>query len=279
MTHKNNFRAFTLIELLVVIAIIAILAAILFPVFAQVREKARQISCVSNEKQMGLAFLQYQEDYDGTFPYGLAYNGATNTYSSWPQLINPYTKSTAILACPDDSIAGAPDPNLADGNAWKGDRMSYMVNGFVWNAYPPPNYTDVSKVAGISTFCAGSNWQAPNTGGCGIADSAITQPTATIMVAETWSEQYVQSWGSGNGNYVVDWTGNNIATGNNMPDPGAGPYGSPSAWPAGNGAVSIHKNGLANFLFADGHVKAMTPISTHPQGWSSETNDLWNAIR
>ena len=59
---------FTLIELLVVIAIIAILAAILFPVFAQAREKARQISCVSNEKQLALGIIQYVQDYDETYP-------------------------------------------------------------------------------------------------------------------------------------------------------------------------------------------------------------------
>ena len=88
---------FTLIELLVVIAIIAILAAILFPVFAKAREKARQASCQSNEKQLGLAILQYVQDNDETFPnsdqYGQGWAGATYTY----------TKSTGLYGCPDDS--------------------------------------------------------------------------------------------------------------------------------------------------------------------------------
>ena len=63
-------RGFTLIELLVVIAIIAILAAILFPVFASAREKARQSTCTNNEKQIGLGILQYMQDFDETFPFG-----------------------------------------------------------------------------------------------------------------------------------------------------------------------------------------------------------------
>src|SRR5215210_2677139 len=66
--NHRRFAAFTLIELLVVIAIIAILTAILFPVFAFAREKARQSSCLSNEKQIALAFLQYTQDYDGAYP-------------------------------------------------------------------------------------------------------------------------------------------------------------------------------------------------------------------
>jgi prepilin-type N-terminal cleavage/methylation domain-containing protein len=65
---RNTKLGFTLIELLVVIAIIAILAAILFPVFAKVREKARQTTCTSNEKQIGLGILQYVQDYDETYP-------------------------------------------------------------------------------------------------------------------------------------------------------------------------------------------------------------------
>jgi prepilin-type N-terminal cleavage/methylation domain-containing protein/prepilin-type processing-associated H-X9-DG protein len=83
-------RGFTLIELLVVVAIIAILAAILFPVFAQAREKARRISCASNLKQMGLAFLMYNADYDETYV----------TNPQWKSKLQPYIRNTQINYCP-----------------------------------------------------------------------------------------------------------------------------------------------------------------------------------
>src|ERR1700753_3578344 len=81
-------RAFTLIELLVVIAIIAILAAILFPVFAQAREKARQTTCLSNEKQIGLGIMQYVQDYDETYP-----QSTDGAYVQWYNMIQPYIKN------------------------------------------------------------------------------------------------------------------------------------------------------------------------------------------
>jgi prepilin-type N-terminal cleavage/methylation domain-containing protein/prepilin-type processing-associated H-X9-DG protein len=87
-------KGFTLIELLVVIAIIAILAAILFPVFAKAREKARQTSCLSQVKQIGLAHLMYAQDYDEIVCGGNA-GGVT-----WYNAIAPYMKSTQILICP-----------------------------------------------------------------------------------------------------------------------------------------------------------------------------------
>lgn len=89
-------RGFTLIELLVVIAIIAILAAILFPVFAKAREKARQTSCLSNEKQLSLAILQYVQDYDETMPMYAPGNYAYN----WDTACMPYLKNTQVLNCP-----------------------------------------------------------------------------------------------------------------------------------------------------------------------------------
>src|ERR1700678_2698978 len=96
--------AFTLIELLVVIAIIAILAAILFPVFAKVREKARQISCASDLKQIGLATLMYVQDYDESYPCGeyQAAGAGNNIGEGWAGQIWPYVKATAALKCPDD---------------------------------------------------------------------------------------------------------------------------------------------------------------------------------
>src|SRR5476649_2607264 len=98
MNYKRKGGGFTLIELLVVIAIIAILAAILFPVFARAREKARQITCVSNEKQIGLAFLQYFQDYDDHAPFFReVLNTSTDWWTSrmlnWKDCVYPYIKS------------------------------------------------------------------------------------------------------------------------------------------------------------------------------------------
>src|SRR5580692_6008483 len=99
MVSRSKKTGFTLIELLVVIAIIAILAAILFPVFAQAREKARQASCMSNLKQLGLAELQYVQDYDetysGSWNCGNAACNGSRVY--YPEMIYPYAKNTGIF--------------------------------------------------------------------------------------------------------------------------------------------------------------------------------------
>src|ERR1700712_5379028 len=106
MSQKSETGGFTLIDLLDVIAIIAILAAILFPVFAKAREKARQISCASNEKQLGLGFMQYAQDNDENMPAGFCggTNGCHLTWGSeWPIQIYPYTRSSALYKCPDET--------------------------------------------------------------------------------------------------------------------------------------------------------------------------------
>jgi len=87
MAPRDHGRGFTLIELLVVIAIIAIMAAILFPVFAAAREKARQIACINNLNQLGKATMQYMQDWDGCYPTW--YGKSVSTGRGWPELIMP----------------------------------------------------------------------------------------------------------------------------------------------------------------------------------------------
>ena len=110
--QKCTRSAFTLIELLVVIAIIAILAAILFPVFSQAREKARQSSCLSNEKQIGLGLMQYVQDYDETYPPAYQYKnnnwaagtngGSAGGYLHWTLWLHPYVKNDDVYRCSSD---------------------------------------------------------------------------------------------------------------------------------------------------------------------------------
>lgn len=107
---------FTLIELLVVIAIIAVLAAILFPVFARVRAKARQTACLSNLRQISLALEMYSQDYDGCLPYHLMAIGGGSTYFSYLGSIEPYVRNHGILTCPqrrEIDYSGPTDTTLA----------------------------------------------------------------------------------------------------------------------------------------------------------------------
>ena len=128
---------FTLIELLVVIAIIAILAAILFPVFQKVRENARKTSCLSNEKQLGLAFTQYVQDNDETFPGGSISGvlGANDHFGiGWAGEIYPYVKATGVYACPDDKTASQPTANPPM------YEVSYGMNTHIINSYLTPAF-------------------------------------------------------------------------------------------------------------------------------------------
>jgi prepilin-type N-terminal cleavage/methylation domain-containing protein/prepilin-type processing-associated H-X9-DG protein len=117
MVHGRKRSGFTLIELLVVIAIIAILAAILFPVFAQARDRARAAACLSNLKQMGTAWMMYAQDYDERFPQSnpqVSTDATTNAhdcrtmsgrgnYGGWVgNLLYPYTKNSGIFSCPSN---------------------------------------------------------------------------------------------------------------------------------------------------------------------------------
>ncbi len=149
-------RGFTLIELLVVIAIIAILAAILFPVFARAREKARQTSCLSNVKEITLAVLMYISDYDGCYPRSF-YNATTGTCDDkifWPLVVDPYIKSGAT------------------NTAWSGGSIG------IWKC------PSMSTIA--SWYCGAYADYGMNSSIFGMMEARITQPAETIMIGEPW---------------------------------------------------------------------------------------------
>src|SRR6476469_1207041 len=114
--QRTRRSAFTLIELLVVIAIIAILAAILFPVFAQARERARMSACLSNMRQIGSALMMYVQDYDETFPHlRFRHPGPFDTSMAaagkhayvWNNAIRPYLRSIDVFSCPSNPLGRA----------------------------------------------------------------------------------------------------------------------------------------------------------------------------
>ncbi len=130
---KRRDSAFTLIELLVVIAIIAILAAILFPVFARAREKARQANCISNVKQLTLGMLMYVQDNDEYLPWAYLTDG-TNTWT-WRAMTRPYVKNNQLYLCPSRKTGTPPvfDGTFPD-NAQSG---GYQMNAISTGGTPP----------------------------------------------------------------------------------------------------------------------------------------------
>jgi prepilin-type N-terminal cleavage/methylation domain-containing protein/prepilin-type processing-associated H-X9-DG protein len=219
----NAGSGFTLIELLVVIAIIAILAAILFPVFPKAREKARQTACLSNERQIGLALMQYVQDYDETWPCG-RYNGGGTflTGKGWAQGTFPYVKNAGLFTCPSDDTTvptGAPNNNV----------MSYAMN---------------SNLAAIT-------------------DAALTKPAMTVGLVEvSGNDGYIRDM-NGLDDRAPAAHGPIVATDGSAGGLDRGSYrtgilGFPARDPAvarvNRMGVPRHNEG-SNFLCADGHAK------------------------
>jgi prepilin-type N-terminal cleavage/methylation domain-containing protein/prepilin-type processing-associated H-X9-DG protein len=159
-------KGFTLIELLVVIAIIAILAAILFPVFAQARDKARQTTCVSNLKQLGTATLMYAQDYDGKFVPWYGPDLAKNL--GWAVSLEPYVKSDQVYVCPSDSQT-RPKGKKTRSYTMNGDWFSPDDRGLSRSFTTPPNKgpafggfteADLEEPADTITYC--DRWHPSN---------------------------------------------------------------------------------------------------------------------
>lgn len=217
ISPTGKSQGFTLIELLVVIAIIAILAAILFPVFAQARAKARQTACLNNQKQFGLALLQYIQDYDETLPWG--FNNSVldpDVRRRWHGLIITYTKNAALRECP--SFAPTPNTTVVPKIA---NSYGVSLDFFAQGTDPAvKSMADLKNVAGTIAFC----------------DSAQMDDSADPNNPSLWKEINDADW---NVSFPTRASNNTL----------------PTDWNGNKRRPSNRHNGGLNCAFFDGHAK------------------------
>ncbi len=240
-------KGFTLIELLVVIAIRAILAAILFPVFARAREKARQANCLSNVKQLTLGIIEYMSDYDQRFPLDCLNVGGCATTGPedenyplfWRRAIYPYVKNYQMYVCPS------------------------RPNYYAWGSAPKSE--DAAK-AGNLKRTAGyvGNWwlMGPAWGGPRIEDELL-DPAKCVMIYEGYGgESYKPCalWGS-----TLNGYGETV---------GAFGGGGMDTWPDSCGTTWVHNDG-GNIGYVDGHAKWSKGSTLRSLGASSEGQATW----
>lgn len=251
---KSRSRGgFTLIELLVVIAIIAILAAILFPVFAKAREKARQIACISNLKQLALAVTQYTQDNDEQFPQGNNWHNDTrltdgNYLQGWKVQVQPYVKSEGVFLCPDDS-----DWAKNHGNNSYGAIFDSWYDSHYWD----PTYTS----------CPDS---APG-GGNGNVHISLSEPINGANPGDGFN---------GGVNTLPNRTGVTLAA---VQAPSSkGMLWDQEGWHVGiiNGCIPATLGGQRNIAYVDGHAKFDKMVTGNgggyaplpPQGFGTNVN-------
>jgi len=237
-------RAFTLIELLVVIAIIAILAAILFPVFAQARAKARSISCLSNQKQIGTGLMMYTQDYDETYPISHQLVPPRPTWAgfTWRESIGSYIKN----GISDTSWLPGDNKQTAWGGLWicpdRPDNVKvYNAHGFV-----------VNKLASVGGALVGTSK----------TESELSSPANLVIVCETGT---IGDWNSAGDQMDSQWWAygdwNNGLRDGITPQAAGKSEGdfannTPDKWPAFHTPAYRH-NRTSNMIFADGHAKAI----------------------
>jgi prepilin-type N-terminal cleavage/methylation domain-containing protein/prepilin-type processing-associated H-X9-DG protein len=245
-------KGFTLIELLVVIAIIAILAAILFPVFAQARDKARQASCLSNEKQIGYALTMYRQDYDETWPIAFSQPGVAvkGTWPSppfstkyrqdevfWYVWLYPYTKNLGMFNCPSETPKFVGEPicrSCETGNCREGGPFHYGYSLKLGGTYNPASHLP------------------------SLRDAQLTHPSDTLAVLENQATPGPCPGGALKAGYQNDF----------------GAFTDTQDYYYT--MIEARHADMLNVIFADSHVRPMKKAALGPTG--TGTSEVWPSV-